>query len=450
MYFDSLEFMAFIITYLLLLVCFPKKASKHLTLFASYLFYSYWNYKLLSLILVSTLNDFYFAQKIHDSNSQNQRKTFLVISIFINFGILFLFKYFNFFMKSFSDIFGITEFSTLQFILPIGISFYTLQTASYTIDVYKNEIKPERNLLNFALWVSFFPQLVAGPIERAKNLIPQLKNNIEFKIENLPPAMDLFLFGLFRKVVIADTLHIYVDQVYSRHSSHTGLTLFIASIFFVIQIFCDFSGYSLMARGIAKLININLSINFQQPLLTTSIRDFWREWHISLSFWLRDYLYFPLIKKHKSLVWTLVCYLIVFSISGLWHGANFTFISFGLVNGAGLCVEKLMSHKIKTLTPKVFKWILTQLVFTISLIYFRSSDLDQAHEIFFLIISDSFSSFYIPGHFVSCILVISFFIKDHSIFSKYKLNAAIRQAIILMMIVLFGIEDGAEYIYFQF
>jgi len=266
-------------------------------LIASYVFYGWWDWRFLSLIAFSTIADFIVGIKINSAKTKNARKCFLLISLIVNLGLLGFFKYFNFFIDSFKEsinLLGITlDTWTLNIILPVGISFYTFQTLSYSIDIYKGKIKPTNDFISFAVFVSFFPQLVAGPIERAGHLLPQFLKKRQFDYKSAITGISLISYGFFKKLVIADRLAIYVNSVFHDIENANTISLIFGIIFFSFQIYADFSGYSLIARGISKLFGFDLMINFNRPYLARNIPEFWRRWHISLSTWFRDYLYIP-------------------------------------------------------------------------------------------------------------------------------------------------------------
>ena len=306
MNFVSIEYLIFLILCVIITKLLNEKFKYLFLLISSYIFYSFWDFRFLSLIIVSTLNDYFISKKIDSCQESLKRKLLLSCSIFINLSILFTFKYFNFFVDSFMR-FGffnnqLNAFNTLNIILPVGISFYTFQTISYTIDVYKKKIKPEKNFIVFATFVCFFPQLVAGPIERAKNLIPQIKESKVLDKKLFKESIYLIFQGLVLKSVVADNLSKVVDNLYFEVSNTSSTYLFIGTLCFSAQIYCDFAGYSRIARGSAGLLGIKLSRNFDFPYLATSIQEFWRRWHITLSFWFRDYVYIPLGGSRKSFV----------------------------------------------------------------------------------------------------------------------------------------------------
>ena len=312
------------------------KAQNALILVASYVFYSWWDWRFLSLILFSTLLDFYLGKALGKSNSKKRSKSLLWTSLLVNLGFLGIFKYFNFFIDSWVEAWGglgvDLELSTLSIILPVGISFYTFQTLSYTIDVYRKELQPTHSLLNFAAYVAFFPQLVAGPIERATRLLPQFRQARTFSYQVAKSGVYLIIWGLFKKVVIADNCAFFVNQIFDNPDNFSSAELGLGAVLFAFQIYGDFSGYSDIAIGTARLFGFQLMTNFAFPYFSRDIAEFWRRWHISLSTWFRDYLYIPLggSRVRRSLQVRNV--LIIFLVSGFWHGANWTFIIWGALH----------------------------------------------------------------------------------------------------------------------
>ncbi len=305
-------------------------------LVSSYFFYACWDYRFLFLLVFSTLLDYFTAIKIHEAKNQNLKKFWFWLSIGINLGFLGVFKYYNFFASSFADGLSLLGFKanfwTLQVILPVGISFYTFHGLSYVIDIYKNRIKPERNFIDYSVFVSFFPLLVAGPIERATHLLPQIQRKREFNYSKAADGLRQILWGLFKKVVIADNCAEFANSIFNNSDQHSGSTLVLGALFFTFQIYCDFSGYSDIALGTARLFGIELLRNFAFPYFSRDIAEFWRRWHISLSSWFRDYLYIPL-GGSKGGTWMKVRNtFIIFIVSGFWHGANWTFIVWGALN----------------------------------------------------------------------------------------------------------------------
>ena len=338
MLFNSLTFFGFIII-VFFSFWFLLKTIKKQNLFiliASYIFYGWWDYRFLFLILFSTLLDYYLSQNIYKTNKETQRKFYLYISLIVNIGFLFIFKYYNFFIKSFQELFsslGINaEVSTLNIILPVGISFYTFQTLSYTIDVYRKKLTPTKDIVSFASFVTFFPQLVAGPIERATNLLPQFCKKRTFDFEFAKSGIQLIIWGLFKKVVIADSCAVYVDYIFSEYKTQNSLTLILGTVYFAFQIYGDFSGYTDIAIGTGRLLGFNLLPNFKTPYFSRNIAEFWRRWHISLTTWFKDYVYIPLGGSRVSKIMQLRNVFIIFLISGVWHGANWTYLFWGGLN----------------------------------------------------------------------------------------------------------------------
>jgi len=355
-------------------------------LVTSYFFYGFWDWRFTFLLLISTLIDFFIAQKIYTTLNKNKKKIYLTISLISNLGILGFFKYFNFFTESFSEMLSLwgykPDFIHLNIILPVGISFYTFQTLSYTLDIYNNKLKPTKSLINFALFVAFFPQLVAGPIERAKNLLPQIENRKKIDKYALHEAIYLITSGYFKKVLIGDTSGKFVDRIFAYPQYYSSYELLMGTILFSIQIYADFSGYSEIARGVAKLLGIDLKINFKQPYLSTNITEFWRKWHISLSSWLKDYLYIPLGGNKKGKNRTSINLFITMLIGGLWHGANWTFIIWGAVHGFYLLIHKKIKKGKKigtqTLIIKIIKILITYILVLFSWLFFRAESFDSA------------------------------------------------------------------------
>ena len=340
MLFNSYTFFFFLIVVFLLywgIGARRMRAQNVLILVASYVFYGWWDYRFLSLIFISSVIDFVLGLRIQDSDDHRARKSYLTMSVLANLGLLGVFKYYNFFVSELITVLtnvGITaHFGTLHVILPVGISFYTFQTMSYTIDIYRRQFEPTRDPIAFFAFVSFFPQLVAGPIERARNLLPQFERVRSFNEADARDGLRQILWGLFKKVVIADTCAMYADRVFAAPERMKAVILIIGVLYFAIQIYSDFSGYSDIAIGTAKLFGFRLMRNFAYPYFSRDIAEFWRRWHISLSTWFRDYVYIPLGGNRGTLRRTLINIILTFTLSGLWHGANSTFIVWGFLNG---------------------------------------------------------------------------------------------------------------------
>lgn len=343
MSFTSPEFVIFFAVVIPLFFLIRHRWRWILLLAASYLFYAYGMAYYLPLIMFSTLVNYVTARMIPLRESQLWRRSWLAASLSINLGVLFLFKYLDFFSSSVGYVAGNTP-QSLNLVLPIGISFYTFQAMSYTISVYRGDIQPERHLGIVATFIAFFPQLVAGPIERAANLMPQFRQVQKFDTARVVEGFQLILWGAFKKIVIADRLAIYVNTVYGDLPSYTGGTLWLATFFFAFQIYCDFSAYSDIAIGTARVMDFDLMENFRQPYFARSVREFWGRWHISLSTWFRDYVYVPLGGNRVRLSRQLLNLMIVFLISGLWHGAGWTFIIWGALHGMAVVLLALMRH----------------------------------------------------------------------------------------------------------
>lgn len=347
MLFNSIQFLIFFPLVAFAYFAMPQRYRWAFLLAASYYFYMSWKPEYIVLIIGSTLVDYYVGLRMGKADTRAARRPYLILSLCVNLGILFGFKYLNFFSESARMLFdqvnifyGVPAFDLL---LPVGISFYTFQTLSYSIDVYRGKQKPERHLGIFALYVAFFPQLVAGPIERSTHLIPQFRQKHDFDYDRVTSGLKLMAWGFFKKLVIADRLAVFVDAVYNSPQEYTGVPLIIATYAFAFQIYCDFSGYSDIAIGAARVLGIDLMENFRLPYLAKSIPDFWRRWHISLSTWFRDYLYIPLGGNRVPMGRMAMNLMIVFVLSGLWHGANWTFVLWGALHGLFMIIAVLIS-----------------------------------------------------------------------------------------------------------
>ena len=339
MLFNSLDFAVFLPIFFILYWYITNKNLKlqnFLIVVASYIFYGWWDWRFLFLIFFSSITDYIIGRCLQIIEKEKYRKFLLWISIITNIGFLGFFKYYNFFVDSFATAFSFfgksISTNSLDIILPVGISFYTFQTLSYTIDVYKRKLEPAKDIISFLAFVSFFPQLVAGPIERATNLLPQFYKKRVFEYDKAVDGMRQMLWGLFKKVVIADNCAEYANIIFNNYTDYSGSTLVLGAIFFTFQIYCDFSGYSDMAIGMSRLFGFNLMKNFAFPYFSRDVAEFWRRWHISLSTWFRDYLYIPLGGSKGNLLKIVRNTFIIFLVSGFWHGANWTFIIWGLLN----------------------------------------------------------------------------------------------------------------------
>ncbi len=472
MVFNSQEFLIFFTVVLLVYFNIKNLKIRQLfLLFASYFFYAWWNFYYIFLILASTLTDYFAALKIQNSDSRKERRFFLILSIAVNLGILFTFKYSNFLIRTLNfhtDYFSANPLPLLDVLLPVGISFYTFQTMGYTIDVYRRKIPAERNLLAFALYVSFFPQLVAGPIERAKNLLPQIKGKIHISAENVSKGLFLMVWGFFLKVVVADNLAVFVDYIFAHKHSYYGLSLAVGILFFAFQIYSDFAGYTNIARGIAFILGFNLMENFRQPYFATSVRNFWHRWHISLSTWFRDYVYIPLGGKKLTLPKWAMAVILTFTVSGLWHGAQWTFVIWGALFGIIYVLERLIAKTLKPATKKflntgfmiafrrlaVFSLVLLMWIwfraetFTESIVYFK--------HLFTPNFNFNFNRLMMLTNFllIMFVLAVDIFQSDKPLEDKFlEQKPFVRflwNYILLLAILFFGNWHIKEFIYFQF
>lgn len=394
MFFNSFHFLVFFPTVVLLYFALPHRFRWILLLIASYYFYMCWKAEYLILILVSTLIDYYAAIQMAKCPLKSRgRKKFLLLSLVANLGLLFSFKYFNFFNTSLREIFDslnvFYDVPAFDVLLPVGISFYTFQTLSYSIDVYRGDRDPERHLGIFALYVAFFPQLVAGPIERSTRLLPQFFEKHPFDYQRVTDGIKLMMWGFFKKLVIADRLAVLVNQVYNNPTDYTGIPLIAATYAFAFQIYCDFSGYSDIAIGSAQVLGYDLMTNFRRPYFARSISEFWKRWHISLSTWFRDYLYLTLGGNRVSKWRWYYNLIVVFLISGLWHGANWTFVVWGALHGSYLVLSiwtQEIRKRMATLTridraPRLhhgLKILITSHLVIFAWIFFRANSLSDA------------------------------------------------------------------------
>jgi D-alanyl-lipoteichoic acid acyltransferase DltB (MBOAT superfamily) len=396
MVFNSFNFLLFLPIVFALYWILAKSSSKSqnlLLLVSSYFFYACWDYRFLFLLMFSTFLDYFTGIKMHEAATQNGKKFWFWLSIGINLGFLGIFKYYNFFISSFQELlegFGFqANFWTISFILPVGISFYTFHGLSYVIDIYNDKIKPEKNIVDYSVFVSFFPLLVAGPIERATHLLPQIQRERHFDYYKAVDGLRQILWGLFMKVVVADNCATVVNEVFEKQESLNAGSLFVGAIFFAFQIYGDFSGYSNIALGTARLFGVELLRNFNYPYFSRDIAEFWRRWHISLSSWFKDYLYIPL-GGSKGGIWMQVRNtIIIFVVSGFWHGANWTFIIWGALNAlyilplvifklnrnnTNIVAENSVLPTVKEIVQIGITFILT----TIAWVFFRAETVTEA------------------------------------------------------------------------
>lgn len=488
MLFDSVEFAVFIPIVFVVYWFFVDKnlnIQNSFLVAVSYFFYACWDWRFLSLIIFSSFVDFLVGKELGRTKKIKKRKLLLYASIFINLGLLGFFKYFNFFSETFVETFSLLGFSfevkRLNIVLPVGISFYTFQTLSYSIDVYKGKIKPTKNIIEFFAFVSFFPQLVAGPIERATNLLPQFFQKRNFEYQKAVDGLRQILSGLFKKLVIADNCAYYVDQIFPHFTDFSSLTLIFASVLFAFQIYGDFSGYSDIAIGVSRLFGFNLMQNFAFPYFSRNIAEFWRRWHISLSTWFRDYLYIPLGGSRGTTWKKIRNILIIFIVSGFWHGAEWTFIFWGLINAIyflplmlqkknRMYLDVVAKGRILPTLRELIK-ILTTFSFTvIAWIFFRSKNLGEAFSYLKLLFTVPSLQIFMEdikqlserNHIIYFLSVLSFFVvvewfqrnKQHILEFSSKKNIMKYRWVIYyftISIILYFLHGGQNnFIYFQF
>ncbi len=446
---------------------------QNLWIFATSLFfYGWWDWRFLSLLIFTMTNDFALGWWIDKTENEKKRKWLLIFSIISNIGVLCIFKYYNFFLQSWADLWALFDikisFTYWQMILPIGISFYTFHSLSYTIDIYRRKLNHTKDYIAFGAFITFFPQLVAGPIARATQLLPQFMKPKIFDLANAKDGFRQMLWGLFKKVVVADTLAMFVDEIFSHQNQMPGSMMWLGSLYFAIQVYADFSGYSDMAIGIAKMFGIGLMKNFSLPFFSNNMAEFWHKWHISLSTWFRDYIYFPLGGSQKG-KWKYIFNLsIVFALSGLWHGPKWNYIWWGLLNVLYIAPVTLLfknRNKEKSLQPKTYRdlpaMLFTLILFTFSVGIFRTESTHLALNLpskllhfdtkFFSYFFDSIERFAMEG-FLFVVLLLFFEwtnrTKEHPLQGKY---AEWKSIVILGLILIFGIfSDYKAFIYFQF
>ena len=477
MLFNSVTFGIFFpLVFLIYWLFFNKKNTpRNIYLIAiSYIFYGWWDWRFLSLIVISSLVDYLIGQKLFREENQKKRKQLLFLSVLVNIGILVFFKYSNFFIDSFIDsftFFGHTpNISTLKIILPVGISFYTFQTLSYTIDIYNRKMKPTKDVFAFFAFVSFFPQLVAGPIERAKHLLPQFHEEKKLKYEMIRSGLLLMAWGFFKKIVIADRLAIFVDAAYMNIETNSGWPAVLATIFFAFQLYIDFSAYSDIAIGAARTLGFDLCENFRRPYLASSFSNFWKRWHISLSSWFQDYVYIPLGGSKNGKWKTKRNIMIVFLVSGLWHGASWNFVIWGALNGLFLILIDKLIKKLNLKTKiTVFSSFIVFAFWAISLIFFRAETFNDAMTMFANLSFSNTEAIYDFGigesEFKFTIFLLSFLIifeiiqeRSKNLYGWFiKRPLAIRWPtyLVIVLSILFlgaygvGLNDS-NFIYFQF
>ncbi|NAS30152.1 MBOAT family protein [Flavobacteriaceae bacterium R38] len=483
MLFNSLEFFIFLpIVFILYWFVFKNRLELQnlFILFASYFFYGWWDWRFLSLIFLSTLVDFFVGLKIHNAKSQKLKKRWLSVSVIFNVGLLGFFKYFNFFIDSWVEllsVFGVQSGSnwTLQLILPIGISFYTFQTMSYSFDIYYKKLEPTKQFIAFAAFVSFFPQLVAGPIERASSLLSQITKKRIFDYNRCVEGIKLILWGLFKKLVIADGIAPIVDDIFANYHDYSASTLIMGVTFFSFQVYGDFSGYSDIAIGTAKLFGIELKSNFKFPNFSRNVAEYWQRWHVSLSTWFRHYLYIPMGGSRVSKAKSVRNIIIIFVVSGFWHGANWTFIFWGALHALFYIPVFLMGRNRiymgnvvgeNTWFPsikEIFQLLSTFILVTFSRIFFRSESITDAFGYLQKIINDfSYEAYNHPLGYrmIDYYILIALFViyeyrirKDERAPFKFKskvVRFVIYSIVILGILLFYDSGFDRSFIYFQF
>ncbi|MCP4522409.1 MAG: MBOAT family protein [Cytophagales bacterium] len=472
MLFNSIEFGVFLPVVFVLYWFVTQsnlKLQNSLIVGASYLFYGWWDWRFLSLIAFSSCVDFFVGQKLVKTEDKGTRKALLWTSIIINLGFLGFFKYFNFFADSFATAFTFfgtpIEATRLNIILPVGISFYTFQTLSYTIDIYKKKLEPTNDFITFSAFVSFFPQLVAGPIERATHLLPQFYKKREFDYQRAVSGVQLIIWGLFKKMVIADNAAMIVNGVFNNYQNESWLSLLIGMVFFAFQIYGDFSGYSDIAIGTSRLFGFDLMTNFKFPYFSKNIREFWGRWHISLSTWFRDYVYIPLGGSKISQARTLINTFIVFVVSGFWHGANWTFIFWGFLHALFYLPMVLIKKGEKETSSFGFKDVFFILinfaVVVVAWVFFRAENITQAFDYL-----NNFIQFSGGGNFfrktnsylimtLSAVLgIMIMLVVEYIAFRKNKSEVSFPSWLLIVFLILISFlgvfKDQSDFIYFQF
>ena len=471
MLFNSFEFLVFFPA--VCIVYFLLKSNRWripFLLFASYYFYMNWKPVYAVLILTSTVLTYLCGILVEKyADDKPKRKAFLVVSLVINFAILFVFKYFDFINES---VFRLLEMAgirwtvpNLDVLMPVGISFYTFQAVGYSIDVYQGTIKAERNFFTYALFVSFFPQLVAGPIERAKNLLPQLHEEHRFNYQDAIEGLKQMLWGYFMKLCVADMISEYVDVIYGNIGHHNGTSMIVATLFFTFQIYCDFAGYSNIAIGAARVMGFRLMENFHRPYYSLNIKEFWKRWHISLSSWFKDYLYIPLGGNRVKYPRHLLNVMITFLVSGMWHGAVWTFVVWGGLHGMYQVIGNIWCkyvHKpeYKTTFSRIISTVFCFVLVSFAWIFFRANDVTDAFTIVGKIFTDQGAPFVDKSVFVYGLTALFILIfkdtkdnfnwKVNFMHSKYTVVRYISTVALMVYILLFGSLACGQFIYFQF
>jgi len=476
MLFNSLQFAGFFIIFYFLYFRLKHKLQNIMLLLASCIFYAAWDWRFLLLIFTTIITDYFCGTKIYSSAAEKARKRYLLLSIFINLSILGFFKYYNFFTHNLEILlshFGIVIHSRLiHIILPVGISFYIFKSLSYTIDVYRKEMQPAKNFLDYALFVLYFPQLLAGPVSRAKDLLPQISKERNLSLHKFYEGCYLIFWGIFLKVFVADNLAMIADPVFSSAAPYNGAAVLISIYAFAFQIYCDFAGYSHIANGLSRCMGFEAVLNFNLPYFSTNPKEFWHRWHISLSTWLRDYLYIPLGGNRKGALPTYRNLLLTMFLGGLWHGAAWTFILWGVYHGILLIIHRMLrplfariSFVQNSTAGKIWFWL--KIIFFFHLVclgwlIFKAGSLMQVQQMLKAVICNF--RFAWPDTLQITALKLLFFIGPLLIIQliQYRksdllfilkvppLSRAIFYYVCFYLLVLFGVNGGKEFIYFQF
>ncbi len=475
MTFSSFEFLIFFAIVYGLYVVSTHRLQNMLLLVASYVFYGAWDWRFLSLIWISTAIDFWVGKRLETTRAERTRRLLVAISVVANLGMLGVFKYYNFFAGSLQELAGAfgwrIDWTTMKIVLPVGISFYTFQTLSYTLDIYRRKLKPTNNLIDFALFVAFFPQLVAGPIERAAKLLPRVASPRRITPEFFSRGAFLILLGLVKKMVVADGMATAVNTISGASVENiSGVDVWVGTYLFAVQIYCDFSGYSDIARGLAKMLGFDLMVNFNIPYISTSPREFWRRWHISLSTWLRDYLYISLGGSRRGGIFTYRNLMLTMLLGGLWHGAAWNFVIWGFFHGALLCIQRLTGAGVESgERPRGFGpvlWWVARLVFffhvtCIGWMLFRAQSLKQVADFGRLMFTDFLNfTLHVPripfsASVAFLVLLILELFQAHTGTSHFyqRWYRPLRTLVyaVLLILLLMGLSNApSQFIYFQF
>jgi len=488
MLFNSIEFTIFLPLVFVLYWAFFAKNIKSKNIFfviISYIFYGWWDWRFLFLIIISSFVDYFVGRKIPVAKTKKIKNSLLILSIFVNLGFLMFFKYFNFFIDNFHQAFTFFGMPfnkrTLSIVLPVGISFYTFQTMSYSIDVYREKLKPTKDIFAFFAYVSFFPQLVAGPIERAINLLPQFYTPKKFDYKEAADGMRQILWGFFKKIVIADNAAVFVNDIFSNYTDYNGSTLLIGGFFFAFQIYGDFSGYSDIAIGTARLFGFKLMRNFAFPYFSRDIAEFWRRWHISLSSWFKDYLYIPLGGSRGTKTKIIMNTFIIFIVSGFWHGANWTFVAWGALNALYFIplflskknrknIDIVAKGKFFPSIKEIFQIGTTFFLTIIAWIFFRAENITMAFNYLKRVFSRTLFSAphmdhsfeisqVIPVYTLFIMIFVLIFTewiqrdKQHGLEFNGKIKPFFKYSVylvVMFLILIFGNFSKTEFIYFAF